>query len=324
MAKYTKKELRYLLEFDSKYQQKVGIPNDIFEILSQDEELNVAKAPHVAYAYAYVFITAWFYKYAKYNLPFEVTDVSSIKEIIGLSPIEKRYNYIFKKGGVLDRLGITKTVNFKEASYEYVWENGDFWGFVKYEEWLAKRDSRDIDEMKAVGVNLNTKRKQIKYPIFGLDKRIVNEEEIEGTFYEWGNSHAVPMDVFIECMTNDNLGATAFYIYAYLNSRCGMNDGSIEVSLDRMKSVTGIRHTTINTALNNLKAYNLIICYPATFVVNKGNIETGASVYQVVEEEYLFNQTPTDFQKRDVIYIEQYEKKLALMKEIENTPLWIQ
>ena len=268
MAKYTKRELRYLLEFDSKHQQKVGIPNDIFVILSQDEELNVAKAPHVAYAYTYVFLTAWLYKYAKYSLPFEVTDLSNLKEIIGLSPIEKRYNFIIKKGGVLDRLGITKTVNFKEASYKYVWEDGDFWGFVTYEEWLAKQDSRDIEDMKAVGFIFNTKRKQIKYPIFGLDKRMVNGEEIDGTFYEWGNSHAVPMDVFIECMTNDNLGATAFYIYAYLYSLCGMNDGSIEVSLDRMKFITGIRHTSINTALHYLKAYNLIKCYPATFVLN--------------------------------------------------------
>lgn len=321
MAKYNKKELRYLLEFDRKHQQKVGIPNDIFEILSQDEELNVAKAPHVAYAYAYVFLTAWLYKYAKYSLPFEVTDVSNLKVIIGLSPIEKRYNYIIKKSGVLDRLGLTKTVKFKEASCEYVWENGVFWGFVTYEEWMAERDSIDVELSKGMGVNYNTKRKQIKYPIFGLDTRVVNEEEFHGTFYEWGYSHAVPMDVFIECMTNDKLGATAFYIYAYLYSRCGMNDGSIEVSLDRMKSITGIRHATINTTLSNLKAYNLIKCYPATFVVNKGNTETGASVYQVVESEHLFNETPMDFQKRNVIYIEQHEKRLALINEIENTPM---
>ncbi|MFL0583694.1 hypothetical protein ACH0B6_14025 [Solibacillus silvestris] len=321
MIKYTKEELRYLLEFDRKHQQKVGIPNDIFEILSKDKELNIAKAPHVAYAYAYVFITAWLYKYAKYSLPFEVTDISNLKKIIGLSPIEKRYDYIIKKGGVLDRLGLTKTVNFKEASYKYVWKDGDFWGFITYEEWMAEQESKDIEEYKSIGINYNAKRKQIKYPIFGLDKRVVNDEEFQGTFFEWGNSHAVPMDVFIECMTNDKLGATAFYIYSYLYCRCGMNDGAIEVSLDKMKSITGIRHATINVALNNLKAYNLIKCYPATFIVNKGDIETGASVYQIVEDENLFNVSPMDFQKRNVIYKEQHEKKLELIKQIKNTSI---
>lgn len=305
MNKYNKKQLKGLLAYDSHHQKYVGIPNDIFQILSEDKKLKEVKAPHVAYAYTYIYLTAWLYKYGKYSLDFEVFDASVLKKIIGLSEIEKRYDYIFKKNGVLDRLKITKTVNFKEAAVEYLWEDGFFCGFVTYKEWLASKDPKDLQELKDFGLVLNPKHRQIKYPIFGLDKRIVNEEEIEGTFYEWGNSHAVPMEVFIECMTNEKLGAVAFYIYAYLYSRCGMNNGAVEVSLEKMKFITGLRHTTINTALHNLKAFNLIKCYPATFVVNKGNYETGASVYEVLENENLFNQIPQPFKKRNVIYIEQ-------------------
>lgn len=322
MAKFTKKKLCWILEFNRKHQQKIGIPNDIFEILSKDEELMKAKAPHVAVAYTYIYLVSWLYKYAKYSLLNETTDVSKIKEILGFSPIEKRINYIIKKDGVLDRLGITKTVNFKEAPVEFVWEDGVFLGFVSYEEWIANQDSRDIEEIKAIGVNYNTKRKQIKYPIFGLDDREINGEEIPGTFYEWGYSHAVSFDVFIECMTNDDLGYTAFYIYAYLCSRCGMNGGQIEVSLDRIIEVTGIRQRTLNKYLGSLKAYGLVKCYPTDYVIGKGEIETGASVYEVVEKENLFNKEPTKFIKRNVMTKKHYEKRQKVMKEFENAELF--
>lgn len=204
----------------------------------------------------------------------------------------------------MDRLGITKTVNYKEAPIEYIWEEGFFCGFTTYGDWIKRTDPRMLEDLKYSGVNLNHRHRKIKYPIFGLDKRVVNDEEFEGTFFAFGHTHAVPMDVFVECMTNARLGAAAFYIYAYLYSRCGMNNGTIEVSLERMKSMTGLRHTTINTALSNLKAFNLIKCYPATFVVNKGDYETGASTYEVVDKESLFHLEPQDFKKRDVRYIE--------------------
>ncbi len=322
MTKFTKKELSWSLEFNKKHQQHVGIPNDIFEILSKDEELMNAKAPHVAVAYSYVYLTAWLYQYAKYSLPNEITDITNLKEIIGFSRVEKRINYIIKKDGVLDRLGITKTIPFDEAPVEYTWEDGFFIGFTTYKEWLAEQHPQDVSDWREMGVIKNTIRKQVKYPIFGEDNREVNGEELAGTFYEWGDSHAIPFDVFLACMTNDDLGCTAFYIYAYLYSRCSMNGGQIEVSLDRMIEITGVRQKTLNKYLGALKSYGLVKCYPADYIIGKGNIQTGASVYEVIEKEYLFKKEPIKFVKRNVMSKEQYEKRYEFIKEIENTDIF--
>lgn len=91
------------------------------------------------------------------------------------------------------------------------------------------------------------------------------------------NTHNVDFEVFIKCMTNDKLGTDAFYLYSFLKHKCDVSGGSIEIALTTISQQTGITRGKRNNALENLKKYNLIQCFPATYIID-GEAE-GASVY---------------------------------------------
>jgi hypothetical protein len=317
-VRLTKKELLSRVEYYEKWdkQGQVAIPNSIFEILTKDEELMSKKAPDVAVAYTYLYSVTWFYRNAKYGvMDGKATDIGAIKNVIGLSPINKDFNYVIKKGGVLDRLGLTKTLTYKEAPVEIIWNEG-LEGFVTWQERENMKHPKQIDDEKEMGITPNNKRKQIKYPVFALENK--DGEYGEGTFWNWENTHTVPIEVFIECMTNDYLGCTAFYIYAYLYSRCGMNGGRIEVSLEKISAVTGVRDSSRDKALDNLKKFNLIKCFASDYIIGKGDLETPANTYMVVSEANLFNHQAMPYLKRKVIYKEQYEKKQEFLNSINS------
>ncbi|MED3835096.1 hypothetical protein [Peribacillus frigoritolerans] len=316
-SKLTKKELLARVEYYKKWEQQIAIPNSIFETLSKDEDLMKKKAPDVAVAYTYLYYITWLYRNAKYGkMSDDATDVSGIKEVIGLSPINKDFNYVIKKGGVLDRLDLTKTLTYKEAPIEVIWGDG-LEGFLTWQKREDSKHPKQIEDEKYLGLTVNNKRKQIKYPIFALENEY--GEYGMGTFWYWENTHTVPFEVFVECMTNDNLGCTAYYIYAYLYSRCGMNCGSIEVSLEKISAVTGVRDSSRDKALDNLKKFNLIKCFASDYIIGKGDLETPANTYKVISEAHLFNQQPTPYQKRKVMFKEQYEKKMAFLESIDKS-----
>lgn len=289
--KLSKREIRYMVAFKEK-ESYLLMPNNIFDILPQDEELMNAKTPHVAIAYTYIYFITWLYRYAKYGvMDLENVTDKRIKYILGLAETNKEINYIIKKNGVLDTLGITKTVSFLEAPVEwYFWEDD-----TSHPEWSYFKDRND-------GLKVNVKRKQIKEPVFAINTREVNDTEYNGTFYDKEYTHQIPFEVFIECMTNPDLGCTAFYIYGYLASRCGTNGGQIQVSVETISKRTGIRHTTRDKALDALKKFGLIGCIPENFVVERGEYKTEANTYWIHKDAERFTTEPINYPKRNVIH----------------------
>ena len=63
----------------------------------------------------------------------------------------------------------------------------------------------------------------------------------------------------------------------FLKTKCDVSGGSIEIALTTISQQTGITRGKRNNALENLKKYNLIQCFPATYIID-GEAE-GASVY---------------------------------------------
>lgn len=317
MNYFTKNELKKALQYDVR-EETVPLPNSIFELLLSDEKLTSVKAPHIAFAYSYIYIITWLFRYAKYSGDENGSlDTGFIKTVLGASSITKDYNYIIKKNGTLDTLGITKTVSLKDAPISWHWDedNNCFDGFTYYHEMFHKDD---IESMKAMGVYENVKNKKVKYPIFAMDDI---EEDCYGTFWNPDNTHMIPFEVFLECMTNKKLGCTAFMIFGYLHSRCGMNGGSIGVSIETISTRTGIRASSRDRALDALKKYNLIKCHPENFVVGKGDIETPANTYETVLNVNLFNDEPQFYRKRTVMSLEQYEKQQEMIEALNNSPL---
>lgn len=313
--------VEYNEEFDK--HGKVFMPNNIFSKFSDKEifvtrkknrttgewEMKNYKTPHVAEAYSYLYLNTWLYRNAKYGaMDGQFTTVGGLKELIGYSADNKTLNYIISKDGILDGLGLTKTLKFKEAPLTYTMEEGfvDFSLYSQYE--------------GTDGIDLNFGSKTFKYPVFALED--VDGEYGYGTFNggldggNIANTTHVDFEVFKKCMTNTNLGCTAFYIYSYLKSRCDMNNGVIEVGLDKITERTGVGRGARDKALKFLKAHGLITCLPASFYIGAGKGD-GASVYYVNEaNEYTAEEQ--EFTTRKLFPKEALEDKEEKQKKIEG------
>lgn len=314
MAKKISKE-EYLQKIEYRESDKFGkvfMPNNVFELLAKDEELQAKKSPDEAVAYCYLYLTAFLYRNAKYGyLEDEKTDVGALKELVGLSANNKDFNYVIKKGGVLDKLGLTRTLKYSEAPMEFDVREG-FLLFYTQADLDSLREPRELEDRKQF--RTNKKNKTFKYPVFGLEDAEEGEYGL-GTFFGYvNNTHQVDFEIFLECMTNEKLGCTAFYIYSLLKHKSDVAGGSIEIGGSTISSQTGIKHTTREKALDALKKYNLITCFPAPYVVGAGKGE-GANVY-VVNGAERYTSTPKPYAKRELMSKQQAEEKEKFLNEI--------
>lgn len=280
----TKQELQEVLKFDKEYENYLLMPNEIIEKLVKCKELEDSTA--IAVAYSYTYLITWLYRYAKYGvMTFEETAVKAMKKMLGLSPTNNTYDYIIKKGGVLDQLDITKTLSMTQApiqawnSEEHDFEFPEFTLFAELEE-----------ESKAIILNGQTmKKRTMKYPVMALDTREPIEGfECNGTFNGGGKdyAHMIPMEAFIKCMSNPELGVTAFYVYSFIRARYGKND-SVQISLNGITTHSGVKATSRDKYLKLLKQYGMIGCQVEDFVVGRDNydahVETEANTYWIKE-----------------------------------------
>lgn len=267
-----KMELMSALQI-SPYESKMFMPNEIFNDLSSCEDLG-GRSSHVAFAYSYYYLVSWLYRFAKY-IEYEKYDASTIKQILGYSRNNKTLNYIIKKGGVLDTLGYTRSVTDPPMYYKYE-ESMDI-------DFTLLSDIRALgQDIKSVDVNLrNTK---IKMPVKGLFREEWAEKEnyYNGTFNEVENTHMIPIEVFIKCMSNPDLGCESFYLYAFLSYKYDKFSSGINLSLEQITSQTGIKKSVRDKYINSLKEYNMIRCYPTNFVV-------GMPIEHRKSSQYLIN-----------------------------------
>lgn len=282
------------------------MPNEIFGMLVKDVELNQKKAPHVAFAYTYTFLITWLYRYTKYG-QLELNNVSkkAIFKIMGIAETSKEYDYIIKKGGVLDRLGITMTHSFTQAPITWFFEEEGKHDFIQFN--FFEDLNEEIKRMMVNGATL--KRRHIKEPLLATGYRNPLNEEIpevfNGTFFEGGKeyTHMVGMDAFIKCMTTQNLGFNAFYLLSFLRSRYGKNT-YVNISLETISEESGIKPTTRDFILKMLKAYNMIICDPTNFCLGRGEYRTEASTYWLVKNSIEWKIEPNfNFPKRKVFHV---------------------
>ncbi|MCU5107004.1 hypothetical protein OCA21_14380 [Bacillus cereus] len=272
MGKLTEREFKSIIEYYEREDKhgKVFLLNSLFETLSKEESLTKKgkrTTTHVDVAYSYLYLIAWLYRNAKYGVMSDQnTDVGTLKELIGFTSREQRIDYIIKKNGVLDRLGLTKTIPYKEAPCSYTIDDDNV---------------IDFETIAQAGIKVENNRKTIKEPIFGLYDS--DGEYGYGTFFGGVDSdnvsktHNVDFKIFMKCMTNKNLGTDAFYIYSFLKSKCDVAGGTIEIAHDTIMKQTGITRGKMNIALDGLKKHGLIKCFPATYVINSE--ADGASVY---------------------------------------------
>lgn len=318
MAKLSRGQLTSFIQWnDNDAQAHIYLPNDIFEMLSKDEELNKSngqrKSTHVAEAYSYLVLVTYLYRHCKYGW-MDDTSMKALQQAIGFNYDYKKFNYVIKKNGVLDRLGLTKTISLKDAPVSYEITDGGYVDFAQEQQIMT-------GELEAY--RKSVKNSKVKEPLFALYGK--EGEYGHGTFFGFidsdniANTHKIDMKVFIECMTNDDLGCSAFYLYSFLSWKCKTSQGipdSIEIGLDTISNKTGILRGARDKALHGLKAHNLINCIPAPWYVN-GKGGEGSNIYSICGMRG-FTHEPQKYQVRTLIPVKEVEvETISKKKEVK-------
>lgn len=221
----------------------IYMPNEIFE----DFRENMDSSKHNAFAYTYYYYISYLYRYCKWNVDYKVTQ-AMIKEKLQLSPIEKRVDYIIKKGGILDSIGYTKTTD----DYPIEWTNEN--GFIEFR--TIKEHCKEFN----VPVIITDKLFKVKLPTKGIFRTpdSENRKKLDGTFYEVDNTHKVEYSIFEKCMSEEDLGCIAFYIYGFLKNKNDIHGEGYGMALADSDINIGVSHITFGKYVKALEKHKLI------------------------------------------------------------------
>jgi hypothetical protein len=286
-------------------ERNIYMPNEIFE----DLQNNIKNTPHIAFAYTYTYLVTWLYRYCKYTVAKGGISNSKIKEILGYAPDTRSVNYLIVKNGLLDKIGYLET----HKNFPIWWDIEDGLEFTLINEADDKTDpnySYELSTEKLIRNNV-PKNFTVKYPVKAFN-RIIDEEDIEdGTFFEVENTHLIPFEVFLYCMSNDGIGCTGFYLYSYLKHMNDVFVGGYDISLEDLAEETGIADRTLDKYLGMLKGYQMIDFKhnQEFFAIGMKSEDRMANTY-ITNDYDIFKDKPVPFKKISIMKKKDYFKML--------------
>lgn len=285
--------MRVLLHYNDK-ESKMYIPNEIFDDISLIEGKG---SGHIAFTYSYYYLVNWMYRYAKYGQ--SPIDVKMIKQALGYSETNKTMDYIIKKGGVLDSINYTSTT----SDYPVIWEFNK--NSLKITT-LNGLDSYSKEKLK----ERHTNRFNIKYPIKSFYRTIESESDQyeDGTYFDISNTHEIPFEVFLFCMSNKELGCAAFYLWSYLKMMNQMFKRGYDVGLERLSKEVYIPRKTLSRYLDVLKMHNMIHT-----IINQDYFSSGVKQENRKSNTYI-TQSIDQFSVEGVNY-----KKIPYSKQVDTS-----
>ncbi|MFD0827570.1 hypothetical protein ACT8ZR_18235 [Neobacillus sp. M.A.Huq-85] len=282
-------QIEELLEYQEK-ESKIFMPNEIYEELKGA----IPDSPHIAFAYSYTYLATWIYRYAKHISPTEgFIDNGRMKEMLGYNPTYKKLDYLIKKNGVLDQMGYTETV--KDFPTLWSFEDGEL-DFTMYSEFKEELSHLIL-----------SRKFSVKLPVKAIHR--YDKEVLDGTYYEFENTHCIPFEVFIFCMSKDKIGTTGFYLYSYIKRMNDIFPNGWDVPIYKLAKVSGIPASTLERYMDELRRYNMItVTYnQEVFTLAMRLEERKACTYQINDFEY-FTSSPQKIQKMKVVTTKDYFK----------------
>ncbi|MBY0094921.1 hypothetical protein H7S74_30320 [Priestia aryabhattai] len=292
------------------------LPNEIFEELKVIENVQ-----HRAFAYAYIYLTTYLWRYAKYGeMQYKDLTQEKLKEILGRKG-DERLNYLIKKDGVLEQLNWLETTNNPPILYE--WESDEQFLAVKKEisDWRGEvyftlahdwEDSAFYEDVKPPN------KFTAKRPIRGTHRYPNDPEWVEeyddgyedGTFGYVDNTHRVPIEVFLYCMTKKEVGIKGFYMYAYIYSKNQLF-GGFDATFSNLSAQLAIPEKTIERYLDIVRKFNMVIGLHNQdfFVVGMKKEQRKANTY-ITNDIDLFSDEPIQYKKIKVLKRQEYLKML--------------
>lgn len=288
---------------------KLFMPNEVFKDLVSCKDYSKDASSHIAFAYSYIYLCTWLYRHCNYFQMEKVTQ-ERLKEILGYTSSYKGLDYIIKKNGLLEKLGYLETT----TDYPLSW-NLDEDRFLEFE------TIKEFEKKYGYGVIPNTisRNFKVKLPIkaFHRTKESLEERDLDGTFYDVYHTHMIPVEVFIYCMANVEIGVIGLYLYAFIKHMNGIYSDSVDISLKQFVVQTGIKGTTLDTYLKRMKEQNIIECDPKPYVFDLPEYLREANTYKVVEYQH-FGQRLTPVENRKVMSLYTYKKENGIVVEKQS------
>jgi hypothetical protein len=293
-------EIQELLQFNDEHENKVFMPNEIFNDLDQTS----FKCPsHQHFAYSYIYFVYWQYRYNKHMSKYGLIDSKKIKEILGFNSDTKGLDYITKKNGLLDQMEYTSTVKDIPVAWELDEHNQiQFSMMSEYEDVLSV---------------WNLPRKySIKYPVkafyrYPKDEEMqkeYNEGYEDGTYYDISNTHEIPFNVFLYCMDNDQIGITGFYIYSFIKRKNDYYKGEWSISMEQMPNEIRLPRSTLLRYLDVLRKHRVVDAYHNQEYFCLALEERKANSY-ISNKFDEFTYKALTYQKMKIVTVEEYRKK---------------
>ncbi|WP_391116655.1 hypothetical protein [Psychrobacillus sp. L3] len=331
MKTFTKKQLEEILNI-KKGEHKLFMPNEIFEQLkgyvNEDGEYiegfydikhekvkRFKSSTHIAYAYAYVYLAHYMYRYCKYyyykNYYTKVNiDEKMIKQILGFPSKSDTYTYITKKDGVLARLGYIRKESDKPIDI-VILEDIFIKGKWEYSHVVMESDYLEV-------YNSNNRNRKINYPVKAFFREPWAEEEgyENGTFIFVHNTHLIDIDVFTYCMADSDLGVNGFYLYSFISHKHDVFKGSFNCSIKKFVSSTGLGEKTVRTQLENLEKRNMIVNDHKPYCLDKKDWQIAKSNTYGVLPYNKFISNSSEFKempKQRRISAKRYEEEIGFV-----------
>lgn len=230
----------------------VQIPNSIFSEIERGifEYKGKKDVRQVAFAYTYILSVAILYKYCKFvdvdNDTY--TQKSDMKKFLGYSKTTKTVDYLIKKGGMLENIGILETSKDIPIYYNSKFRKDDIGDYD-----FMMMSEVDDDDKELISKIVKNRNYEIQKPIF----LFCNDGDL-GTLYDYSNTHRVEVRELVE-MINKGFDVVDMLIYFYIKSRCKINVTSRRrLSLSIIFSDIGIGNNAFYSRIDKLQKLGII------------------------------------------------------------------
>jgi len=229
-SEWLKKELHY-------YHKETGIfmPNEIFDDLQKETD----SFNHASVAYSFYYLYSYLWRYAKFA--YNDFNVKKIKTILGFNENTKSIDHIIKKGGMLDKIKYTESVNDYPIKWSFDLNEGAQFVMLSETELKPRVNSRQ------------------KFPLKGY-YRTEEKNILNGVFYDIANTHLIRPSVFIKCMSEEKLKWGSFYIYGKIQSKMYAYDENRKwfISRESFSKELNIKIDTLFKYTDALEEFELI------------------------------------------------------------------
>lgn len=235
----------------------VQIPNDIFRDLSKNikNKNGNTNIQQSSFAYAYIVCVSFLYKYAQFvdvnnGTYLQNTD---IKQILGYSKSTKSIDHIIKRDGLLEKIGLLKTVKDYPVSVVY---SEDEYNNVKIREFITlSMIDKNLPIYKTIKNIVKNRNYEVKEPSFMFE---YNGDV--GSLYNYSNTHKVTIKEFIKLIYDSQLDNIDLMLYFFFKSRCyNLNKGNTKsIPLLRIINDIGIGKDAFYSHLKVIKDRKLL------------------------------------------------------------------